>query len=68
MDDLTRRLKSSPRAEGQGRIYIHGEKEWKMEEERHQKGIPLHPKVVALLDEIAEELHLPPPLDKPVGL
>ncbi len=68
MDDLIRRLKSSPKAEGQSRIYIHGEKEWEMEEERRQKGIPLHPKVVTLLEEIAEELDIPPLLDNPLGL
>jgi len=56
MDDIIQRLKDSPKAEGQQRIYIHGEKEFEMAEERTVKGIPLHPKVVADLRDIAEEL------------
>jgi len=56
MDDIIKRMKDSPKAEGQQRIYIHGEKEFEMAEERMAKGIPLHPKVVADLQAIAEEL------------
>ena len=55
MDDIIRCLKHSARAEGQERIYIHGEKEFEMAEERLAHGIPLHPKVVADLRKIAEE-------------
>jgi len=65
MDDLIRRLKGSAKAEGESRIYIHGEKEWEMEEERRKRGIPLHPQVVATMEEIAEELSLPFILDNP---
>jgi len=63
MDDLIRRLKGSPKAAGESRIYIHGEKEWEMEEERRKRGIPLHPRVVAMMEQIAEELNLPLILD-----
>lgn len=56
MDDLLRRLKDSPKAEGQQRIWIHGEKEFEMAEERRKKGIPLHPTVASELHAIAEEL------------
>ncbi len=59
MDDLLRRLKDSPKAEGQDRIYIHGEKAFEMEERRRKEGIPLHPKVVADLRAIAEEVGVP---------
>ena len=56
MDDLQRRLKSSPKAEGQSRIYVHGEKEFEEAERRSRAGIPLNPKVLAELETIAGEL------------
>jgi LDH2 family malate/lactate/ureidoglycolate dehydrogenase len=56
MDDLQRRLKYAPKAEGQDRIYIHGEKEYEESERRSRNGIPLNPKVVADLEEIGREL------------
>jgi L-2-hydroxycarboxylate dehydrogenase (NAD+) len=55
MDDVIRRLKNSPKAEGAERIYIHGEKEFEMEEERRANGVVLHPKVAADLKAIADE-------------
>jgi len=55
MDDIIRRLKNSAKAEGHNRIYIHGEKEFEMEDDRRANGIPLHPKVVADLQKIAKE-------------
>jgi L-2-hydroxycarboxylate dehydrogenase (NAD+) len=56
MDDLQRRLKEAPKAEGQTRIYIHGEKEYEEAERRSREGIPLNPKVAADLRAIGEEL------------
>jgi L-2-hydroxycarboxylate dehydrogenase (NAD+) len=56
MDDIIRRLKGSAKAEGAERIYIHGEKEFEEEERRRQEGIPLHPKTVAMMQQIAGEL------------
>jgi L-2-hydroxycarboxylate dehydrogenase (NAD+) len=56
MDDIIRRMKDAPKAEGQQRIYTHGEKEFEATEERMAKGIPLHPNVVVDLKAIAEEL------------
>jgi LDH2 family malate/lactate/ureidoglycolate dehydrogenase len=56
MDDIIRRIKASPKAEGAQRIFIHGEKEFETAEERMLKGIPLQPKVVADLVAIAEEI------------
>jgi LDH2 family malate/lactate/ureidoglycolate dehydrogenase len=56
MDDIIRRLRGSAKAEGQERVYIHGEKEFEVADERRAHGIPLHPKVVADLRSIAEEL------------
>lgn len=56
MDDLQQRLKAVPKAEGQARIYIHGEKEYEKTEEYRRDGIPLNPKVVADLKAIAQEV------------
>jgi L-2-hydroxycarboxylate dehydrogenase (NAD+) len=58
MDDIIRRLKRSPKAEGEERIYIHGEKEFEMEDDRRVRGVVLHPKVVTDLQAIADELGL----------
>ncbi len=55
MDDMIQRMKDTPKAEGQQRIYVHGEKEFEAAEERMIAGIPLHLKVVADLKAIAEE-------------
>ena len=59
MDDLIRRLKNSAKAEGQSRIYIHGEKEFELEEKYRKEGIPLYYKVYEDLKAIASEVGLP---------
>ena len=56
MDDIIRRLKGSAKTEGAERIYIHGEKEFEEEDRRRRDGIPLHPKVVETMRQIALEL------------
>jgi len=56
MDDLQRRLKDAPRAEGEDRIYVHGEKEYEEVERRSKEGIPLNPKVAEDLRAIADEV------------
>jgi len=56
MDDLQQRLKNAPKAEGQDRIYIHGEKEYEKMEHYSRDGIPINPKVVEDLKAIAEEM------------
>lgn len=56
MDDLQRRLKATPKAEGAERIYIHGEKEYEKMALHLAEGIPLNPKVAADLRAIASEL------------
>jgi len=56
MDDLQRRLKDTPKAVGETRIYIHGEKEYEETERRTRDGIPLNPKVAADLRAVAAEL------------
>lgn len=62
MDQIVRGLRSSAKAEGQGRIFIHGEKEFETAEERREQGIPLHPKVVSDLRALGEELGVPCPV------
>ena len=61
MDDMVRALKTSAKAQGQERIFIHGEKEWEATDERKRLGIPLHPKVVSDLRTLGEELGVPYP-------
>lgn len=56
MDDLIKRLRNVPKANGQNRVYIHGEKEFEIEEERKVNGIILHPKVEQDLKSLAREL------------
>jgi len=45
MDDAILRLRYAGKAEGQNRIYIHGEKEFELEEKYRKEGIPLYYKV-----------------------
>ncbi len=56
MDRLARELKDSPKAEGQSRIYVHGEKSFARMERFRKEGIPLEPKVVESLKKIGQEL------------
>ena len=56
MDKLIRELKGANLAEGQTRIYVHGEKEYEEAERRASQGIPLGAKVEASLKEIAASL------------
>lgn len=56
MDDIIQKLKDTPKATGQERIYIHGEKEYEMQEDHQKNGVPLHPKVIADLKAMAGEL------------
>ena len=55
MDDIIVRLKNTPKALNQERIYIHGEKEFELAEERQRNGVLLHPKVEADLKAMASE-------------
>ena len=59
MDDLIRRLKNSRKAEGQDRIYVHGEKEFELEEKYRRDGIPLYCKVYDDLKAIGAETGVP---------
>ena len=56
MDELIRLMREAPKAEGQERIYIPGEKEFETAERRRKAGIPVHLKVVETLREIGMEI------------
>lgn len=56
MDRLARELKDSPKAEGQSRIYVHGEKSFARTERHRREGIPMDPKVVESLKKMGSEL------------
>jgi LDH2 family malate/lactate/ureidoglycolate dehydrogenase len=61
MDRLARELKDSPKAEGQARIYVHGEKSFERTEKHRREGIPLGLKVVENLRKIGAENGVPWP-------
>jgi len=63
MDDLQQLLRNAPKAEGQDRIYIHGEKEYEAMERHLREGIPLNRKVAADLRAMAQELQVEYGLD-----
>jgi LDH2 family malate/lactate/ureidoglycolate dehydrogenase len=56
MDRMIRQLKESPKAVGQSRIYIHGEKEFEMAEKQRREGITLPGRVIQSLEKIGAEL------------
>jgi LDH2 family malate/lactate/ureidoglycolate dehydrogenase len=56
MDDVIRRLRNSSKAEGQDRVFIHGEKEFELEEKYRKEGIPLYYKVYDDLKAIGGEV------------
>lgn len=56
MDEYIRLLKDSPKAKGEDRIYIHGEKEFELAAEYRKTGVPLYYKVVNSLKEIGRDV------------
>ncbi len=61
MDRLARELKESPKAQGQDRIYVHGEKSFARMEKHRREGIPLDPKTVENLKKLGADLRVPWP-------
>ncbi len=59
MDEIIRLLKNAPKVEGQERIYIHGEKEFELQEHNRENGIPLLETVVASLKEAGDAVGVP---------
>ena len=62
MDRLARELKNSPKAQGQNRIYVHGEKSLAKTEKYRREGIPLTIPVVESLKKVGSELGVPWPI------
>lgn len=56
MDDTLQRLRTSPKASGQSRIYIHGEKAFEADERHRREGVPVNGRVYTDLAAIAREL------------
>jgi len=59
MDEFIDLLKNSEKAEGEKRIYVHGEKECEEQERREKNGIPLDAKTVESLTQVSEEYGVP---------
>ncbi len=56
MDELIRQMKNAPKAVGQDRIYIHGEKEFELAERYLNVGVPLMAEVVKSLIEVGKQI------------
>ncbi len=59
MDEIIALMKNSQKAKGQGRVYIHGEKEFEKWEEYKKNGLPLGEKVVDTLKQLGQDLTVP---------
>ena len=59
MDEMLCGLKQTPPAPGHDRVYVAGEIEHEMKQERMAKGIPLHKVVMQQLLDISKELSVP---------
>lgn len=66
MDSLLDQLKNAPKAVGQERIYIHGEKEFELSEYYEKNGVPLMSEVVNMLKQTGEQVGVPFDIE-PVG-
>jgi L-2-hydroxycarboxylate dehydrogenase (NAD+) len=66
MDALLDQLKNAPKAVGQDRIYIHGEKEFELSDYYLQTGVPLMSEVVKMLTQTGEQVGVPFDIE-PVG-
>ncbi|RIK45290.1 MAG: malate dehydrogenase [Chloroflexi bacterium] len=58
MDDLLQTMLDTPPAPGEQRVIYPGLPEYEAEEERTERGIPLHPEVIAWFDTTTDELGL----------
>ncbi|HSM23548.1 MAG TPA: Ldh family oxidoreductase [Anaerolineaceae bacterium] len=59
LDTLFQQLKTAEKAEGQDRIFIHGEKEFELTERFQKEGIPLLDEVVRSLINAGDEIGVP---------
>ncbi|MFW9787406.1 MAG: Ldh family oxidoreductase [Candidatus Thorarchaeota archaeon] len=58
MDQMITDLKNAEKAEGQSRIFVHGEKEFEEHQRREKQGIPLDEKTVESLTGLAQEFSI----------
>jgi LDH2 family malate/lactate/ureidoglycolate dehydrogenase len=61
VDRMIRALRAAPKTPGHDRIYVAGEKEFEILQDRSQAGIPLHSRVIEDLESLAQELGLSSP-------
>jgi L-2-hydroxycarboxylate dehydrogenase (NAD+) len=59
MDSFIQELKNSPKAAGQERIYIPGEKEYELAEKYQTNGVPLMAEVVDMIKKAGDEIGVP---------
>ena len=59
MDEYLRALKATPPAPGHDRVLVAGQPEWETEQERRQRGIPLHPEVIQWFQATCAEMDIP---------
>jgi LDH2 family malate/lactate/ureidoglycolate dehydrogenase len=59
MGTLMTDLRNAPKAEGQSRIYLAGEKEFEQEAENRVRGVPVLEEVVRGLDQAGREVGVP---------
>jgi len=55
MDEFIKELRNKPKAKGQDRIWIHGEKEW-ISQRKNAEEVPIEVKVIDNMNEIAGKL------------
>lgn len=55
MDEMINRLRSAEKAEGQNRVFVHGEKEYEEQERRMKNGIPIDEKTTESLIGFSKE-------------
>jgi LDH2 family malate/lactate/ureidoglycolate dehydrogenase len=59
MDEYIQSLKATPKLPGQDRIYIHGEKEFELQEKHLREGVPLMAEVVKSLKKAGKRAGIP---------
>jgi L-2-hydroxycarboxylate dehydrogenase (NAD+) len=64
MDEMMLGLKDSSKAEGEKRLYIHGEKEFEKYDEYKKNGVPLQEKVITALKKLSEEMNIKYDIEK----
>ncbi|MHA2044727.1 MAG: Ldh family oxidoreductase, partial [Candidatus Thorarchaeota archaeon] len=62
MDELINRMKNAEKAEGQNRIFVHGEKEYEEYDRRAANGIPIDERTVESLIGFSNEFSINLPL------